>query len=98
MIERPYRPGPSAVHGVGVIATRLIRVGERIYTDLGPTYNGFNHACSPALGRRYDSGRLYAPYRFALREIAAGSELTIDYRTFVPQLGFTCLCPRCVIK
>lgn len=102
MNDRPYKPGPSKIHGLGVIATRLIRAGERIHVDLGPEFHGFNHSCAPTLGRLYGVGqsyRTYAPYRFALRDIEPGSELTIDYRIWQFnkrfRFEFICNCPKC---
>lgn len=92
MSDRPYKPGPSKIHGLGVIATRLIHAGERILFGLGPEYRGFNHSCAPNLGRLYHRSRLYEPYRFSLVDIPEGSELTLSY---TGRLEFICNCPKC---
>lgn len=93
--SRPYKPGPSKIHGLGVIATRLIRAGERVNVNLGAEFYGFNHSCRPNLGRAYGAtSRIYASYRFALRAIDENEELTVDYRAW-GRPTFICNCPTC---
>ena len=91
MTARPYKPGPSAIHGLGVITTRLIRKGEHVRTDLDDSYRGFNHACDATLSDRDG----HQKFRVARRDIEPGSELTVNYRVWLYDFEFICNCPKC---
>jgi hypothetical protein len=81
-------PGPSAIAGHGLFATAPIAAGARVVGGGGPPAAEAvpaNHSCDPNLGW---SG----PDLVALRDIAAGEELTHDYATSVTTDGFLLRC------
>lgn len=115
--------GPSAIHGLGLFASKPIRAGEtilewsecsRVLTEeqvaalppeerrylsfiegrnilFEPPARFVNHSCDPSA--RGSSGR-----DAALRDIAAGEEITVDYvQEKVPGLDLECHCgsPKC---
>ena len=90
-MKLPYGVAPSNIHGVGAFAARLIRKGERVRMPDGELadFRGFNHSCDSNLSPAFRGG-----YRWALRDISPGEELTVDY-------GFRptpCRCLRCLTK
>lgn len=92
MADRPYKPGPSAIHGLGVIATRLIRKGTKVNVNLIADSRGFNHSCDSNLSGHALTGDM--KYRMVLRDIQPNEELTVDYRDW-GRPKFICNCPIC---
>lgn len=83
----------SMIAGRGLFADTELAAGSRVgtleqdavaETDIGP----LNHSCDPTLG--------FAGARdlVALRDVAAGEELTVDYATFIddPEFLLRCHC------
>lgn len=72
---------------------RALQVGETTYLAEDPNQpsfdNYFNHSCTPNMG--FIEGTLTL---FALRDIAAGEELTWDYSTSMTEPGWEISC-RC---
>jgi SET domain-containing protein len=84
--------GPSSIHGVGAFAGRPIPYGSSI--PLGPlvrhpSWGGFNHSCRPNIVLAEVGGRSVA---VALRNVAAGEELTVSYRDAGWTVLFDCSC------
>jgi SET domain-containing protein len=88
------KPAPSQVHGQGYFAKRAIVKGEAIKRSEGS--RGYNHGCAPNIGNgpAWDC--------VALRDIAKGEELLLDYARDSgewrePQKfpGTGCRCPVC---
>jgi hypothetical protein len=72
----------SPIAGHGLFATADIPAGT-LLVDLDRDL--LNHSCDPNLGWAGDD-------LAALCDIAAGSELTLDYATFVDDPGFVMMC------
>ena len=74
--ERNTRYGRSEIHGFGSVAVRRIPRGAAIMVR-EPLSGHFpvNHSETPNAGRAINRAGL-----FALRDIAAGEEMTEDYR------------------
>jgi hypothetical protein len=88
----------SSVAGQGVLAAARIAAGTVVVTFDAPVstvtdFGSLNHSCDPDLG--WDG----ATTLVALRDVAAGEELTADYSTAITDREFVlrCHCPssRC---
>ncbi|MFM8320726.1 MAG: SET domain-containing protein [Chloroflexota bacterium] len=106
---RAYRPGELVLRVTGRVIDHQtifsIQVDWDRHIDPDPPYKYLNHSCSPNLG--VCSGAAGLPELYALREIAAGEQLTFDYAMteychyprLDPQQDFdlTCYCgaPNC---
>ena len=70
-----------------------LQVGRRTYIDLDEISRCFNHSCRPNGGLRKRSEL------FALRDIAAGEQITYDYSTTIAptvwEMRCTCGVPEC---
>ena len=85
-ISAPTR-GPSRIAGQGLFATSPIAVGARVLAPTSPDIRTeLNHSCEPTLGWRDDATLV------AVRDIAAGEELTVDYATGVDDPDFVMMC------
>lgn len=91
MTPSPIEIRESTIHGRGVFATRLIRIGQWIGPRGIYRRTGFNHSCVPNV-KRMEVGPLVAN-----REIQAGEELTLSYPGWHmrEELQITCRCPNC---
>lgn len=76
-------PRPSPIAGLGLFATTSFVDGAAVPVDVGV----LNHSCDPNLGWSGTS-------LVALRDVADGEELTVDYATFRadPDLAMYCHC------
>lgn len=88
----------SSVAGQGVLASAPVAAGTTVVTFDAPLttvadFGRLNHSCDPTLG--WDG----ATTLVAVRDVAAGEELTTDYSTAVtdPEFVLRCHCPssRC---
>jgi SET domain-containing protein len=84
---------PSPIHGRGGFAVRPIMAGELVveHHSIRQPFGGYNHSCD------YNAGRDLDDMLFALRPIAEGEEVTINYNAFRPGLSgrIGCNCPVC---
>lgn len=100
-----FRKGEEVMQFLGEIVdrdtledlTHALQVGPRLFlTPSGQMDDYVNHSCEPNTGIRDPDGRVVL---FALRDIAAGEEITFDYAT--TQTGghwtMNCVCgsPHC---
>jgi uncharacterized protein len=67
-------------------ATDPLHIGRRTYLDLDELSRTFNHSCEPTAGIRKTSEL------FALRDIAAGEEITFDYSMTVAPTEWSMPC------
>jgi hypothetical protein len=77
-------PGPSRIAGRGLLAGEPIAVGAVVLEQVG--IGTLNHSCDPNLGW-VDHTTLVA-----IRDVAAGEELTIDYATVIADTAFLLVC------
>lgn len=102
-LMKTYRIGPSATHGVGVFANRLIRKGEIIpqsVYDALKGKRGFNHSCDANVKLIIDlkQGEILDNF---LRDVQEGEEITSNYRLLKSGMirpGESCNCPVCRSK
>jgi hypothetical protein len=83
-----WRIDKSSIHGIGVIANRLIKKGTHLnlpVPDTGSLFNGYNHSCNPTC-------KLTPSRIIVLRDIAKDEELTLFY---IDCVGPVCFCPEC---
>jgi SET domain-containing protein len=77
-------PGPSRIAGRGLLARTPISAGTVVLEQHG--VGELNHSCEPNLGWRDDTTLA------AIRDIAAGEELTLDYATAISDPDFVLMC------
>lgn len=91
MPQAEVRHGQSVIAGTGSFAVAPHPAGEAVIT-LGrevarvDDFTRVNHSCDPNLG--WSGARVLT----ALRDIAAGEELTVDYATAIDDPGFVLYC------
>jgi SET domain-containing protein len=78
--------GPSPIAGFGVFAAEPVAAGEVVLEQEAVGPGPLNHSCEPNLGWADDHTLV------AIRDIAAGDELTIDYATVVDDREFAMMC------
>jgi hypothetical protein len=83
---RPVERGVSRIAGSGLFSTGPIATGTAVLQQDG--IGELNHSCDPALGWGDEQTLV------AIRDIAAGDELTLDYATVIddPQFAMVCHC------
>jgi SET domain-containing protein len=81
---RPAEIRPSDIAGKGLFAAEPATAGSMVLEQAG--VGALNHSCDPNLGWQDDHTLV------ALRDIAAGEELTIDYATVVADAEFVMMC------
>lgn len=96
--SRSFQPGETLVRGWGVAVPERtqhsIQVDGETHIEVGSPIRFLNHSCEPNCGlllRRNDEVMEIQ----ALRPLAAGDELTLDYATFEYEILFMsepCLC------
>lgn len=77
-------PGSSRIAGRGVLAAQAIANGAIVLRQRG--VGDLNHSCEPNLG--WAAGDTL----IAIRDIAAGEELTVDYATAITDPEFVLMC------
>ena len=77
-------PGFSRIAGRGLLAAEPIDEGTAVLHQSG--VGEVNHSCDPNLGWTDDTTLV------ALRDIAAGDELTLDYATVISDEDFVMMC------
>ncbi|MDT4912406.1 MAG: uncharacterized protein QOC66_1534 [Pseudonocardiales bacterium] len=79
--------GPSVIAGHGLFATVAVAAGNPVLRRApADVPNELNHSCEPTLGWGGE-GTLVA-----VRDIAAGEELTADYATSIDDPDFVMMC------
>ena len=81
---RRAESGPSRIAGRGLLAAAPIDAGTAVLEQRG--VGDLNHSCDPNLGWTDDTTLV------AIRDIAAGEELTIDYATVITDPAFVMMC------
>lgn len=78
---------PSRIAGRGLFATASIALNTPVLRiDAADVRTELNHSCEPTLGWRDDTTLV------AVREVAAGDELTLDYATAIDDPEFVMMC------
>jgi SET domain-containing protein len=80
LVER----GPSRIAGHGLLAGEPIGQGTVVLQQRG--VGALNHSCDPNLGWADDTSLV------AIRDIAPGEELTLDYATVITDPAFVMMC------
>jgi hypothetical protein len=79
--------GPSRIAGRGLFASAPIAAATPVLRlEVAEVPKQLNHSCEPTLGWR-DGATLVA-----VRDIAAGDELTVDYATAIADPRFVMMC------
>ena len=98
VVSRSADRGDMLVRGWGTPSTERtmhsIQVDHEAHVEVGSPIRYFNHSCEPNCGLLIRSGREELEVH-ALRHLAAGDELTLDYSTFEFEIQFMphpCLC------
>jgi SET domain len=78
--------GVSRIAGRGLFALEQIPTGEVVLEQEAVGPGPLNHSCEPNLGWADDHTLV------ALRDIAAGDELTLDYATVITDPDFVMMC------
>jgi hypothetical protein len=77
---------PSPIAGIGLFTAQPIPAGTTVLTCAPVDFGGLNHSCDPNLGWADDATLT------AVRDIAAGEELTVDYATAITDPAFVLYC------
>lgn len=80
----PPEPGTSRIAGRGLFAPAAIAAGSVVLEQDG--VGQLNHSCDPNLGWAGERALV------AVRDIAAGDELTLDYATVIADPDFVLMC------
>jgi hypothetical protein len=78
--------GSSRIAGRGLLTAEPIEVGEVVLEQEATGTGPLNHSCDPNLGWAGDHALV------AIRAIAAGEELTLDYATVITDPDFVMMC------
>ena len=78
-------PEPRRSEILGLYHSYISKQTDR-YISCGDDAKYINHSDTPNLGTRFEVG-VEEDINFALRDIAEGEELTIDYRTFAADVA-----------
>ena len=84
--EPATRLAPSPIAGRGLFASDPIAAGRIVRAAPAAQLGPVNHSCDPNLGWS-DAQTLVA-----VRDIAAGEELTVDYATAIDDPAFVMMC------
>jgi hypothetical protein len=80
-------PGPSRIAGRGLFASASIAAGAPVLRlEAAEVPMELNHSCEPTLGWGDDATLV------AVRDVAAGEELTVDYATAIDDPEFVMMC------
>lgn len=79
--------GPSRIAGRGLFASAPVAAGAPVLRlDAAEVAKELNHSCEPTLGWADDATLV------AVRDVAAGEELTVDYATAIDDADFVMMC------
>jgi SET domain-containing protein len=78
--------GPSRIAGRGLFTAEAIAAGEVALEQEAVGPGPLNHSCEPSLGWADDHTLV------AIRDVAAGEELTLDYATVITDPDFVMMC------